>query len=51
MELETPKDLQKKHTSLKQAISEEIQRPFPDQARIAELKKEKLKVKDQLAHH
>ncbi len=51
MELQTPKELHKKHNSLEEAISQEIQRPFPDQARIAELKKEKLKIKDQLAHH
>jgi len=51
MELATPEDLQKKHTLLKQEISKEFQRPCPDQARILELKKEKLRIKDQLAHH
>ena len=51
MELQTPKQLHKKHTSLEEAISQETQRPFPDQARIAELKKQKLRIKDQLAHH
>ncbi len=52
MELNTPKEsLNKKHMSLEQAISKENQRPYPDRVKIAELKKEKLKVKDQLAHH
>ncbi|MEE8207317.1 MAG: YdcH family protein [Nitrospinaceae bacterium] len=51
MELQTPEELNKKHISLEEAISEEIQRPFPDQAKIAELKKQKLRIKDQLAQH
>ena len=47
-----------KRDALKIAISEENQRPHPDDVRIAELKKEKLKLKDQIhdleldpAHH
>ncbi|MCH7805997.1 MAG: YdcH family protein [Proteobacteria bacterium] len=51
MELQTPKQLHKKHNLLEEAISQEIQRPCPDQTRIAELKKQKLRIKDQLAHH
>ena len=51
MELDTPKELSKIHTSLEEAILKENERPCPDQVRIAELKREKLKIKDQLAHH
>jgi len=51
MELDTPNELQKKHTLLKQEISKEFQRPCPDQGKIVELKKEKLRIKDQLARH
>lgn len=40
--------LEAKHASLDQRISEENLRPFPDTATLAKLKKEKLKLKDQL---
>ncbi len=40
--------LRAKHTSLKQAIEEEIGRPHPDDLRLSELKREKLKIKDEI---
>ncbi|HYM31724.1 MAG TPA: DUF465 domain-containing protein [Candidatus Cybelea sp.] len=46
--------LVQKHASLEQAILQENQRPHPDDMRIAELKREKLRIKDEiarLAHH
>ena len=41
--------LQAKHAGLEARISEEIQRPLPDTATLARLKKEKLKVKEEIA--
>ena len=38
-----------KHAALKQAVEEENQRPHPDEFRIAELKREKLRIKDEIA--
>ncbi len=46
--------LSTKRDALKQAIADENLRPHPDDARIAELKKEKLKLKDtihDIEHH
>ncbi|MEX2200699.1 MAG: YdcH family protein [Dongiaceae bacterium] len=43
--------LRSKHAELEAQISEEEKRPAPDDARIHELKREKLKIKDELAHH
>lgn len=40
--------LEAKHTSLEQAISDEIQRPNPDNLRITQLKREKLKLKERI---
>jgi len=40
-----------KHASLEKAIDEENQRPHPDDLRLAELKREKLRIKDEIAHH
>ncbi len=40
-----------KHAGIDARISEESQRPVPDTATIARLKKEKLKIKDTLAEH
>ena len=40
-----------KHASLERAIDEENQRPHPDDLRLTELKREKLRVKDEIAHH
>lgn len=43
--------LETKHAGLDRMIDEEIRRPAPDAARIAKLKKEKLKIKDTLQLH
>ncbi len=41
--------LQMKHAGLDARIAEENQRPHPDDATLTRLKKEKLKVKEELA--
>jgi len=41
--------LTQKHASLEQAISAEVQRPVPDGIRLAELKRQKLRIKDEIA--
>ena len=41
--------LRARHAALKQAVKEENQRPHPDEFRIAELKREKLRIKDEIA--
>lgn len=41
--------LETKHAGLDARIAEESHRPLPDTARIAKLKKEKLKIKETLA--
>ena len=41
--------LQAKHAGLDARINEESQRPMPDMAVLARLKKEKLKIKEELA--
>lgn len=38
-----------KHTMLDQRIASEAQRPLPDQMLLAELKKRKLRLKEELA--
>lgn len=38
-----------KHSSLDQRIASESQRPHPDQMLLAQLKKQKLRVKEELA--
>lgn len=43
--------LNAKHAGLEARIVSELQRPHPDEAALASLKKEKLKLKDQMAHH
>lgn len=40
--------LQAKHAHLEALIDEELHRPLPDQARLSRLKKEKLRIKEQL---
>lgn len=42
--------LEREHARLERMIAEEIRRPRPDDVEIARLKKQKLVVKDQLAH-
>jgi hypothetical protein len=41
--------LQTKHAGLDRRISEEAQRPLPDPALLAQLKKEKLRLKEEMA--
>ena len=43
--------LRSKHKSLEREIDEEVHRPLPDELHLAELKREKLRVKDQMAGH
>ena len=40
--------LRERHATLDSEISEETQRPHPDEIRIHELKREKLRIKDQI---
>lgn len=40
-----------KHAGLDQKIDAEMQRPSPDQIKLAELKKQKLKIKEQMQPH
>ncbi len=40
--------LRAKHVTLKQEIDEENQRPYPDDIRITELKRRKLRIKDEI---
>ncbi len=41
--------LREKHANLKQQIDVEIHRPEPDSIRISDLKKQKLRIKDEIA--
>jgi len=41
-------NLKRKHATLDAEIEGEAQRPVPDQATISELKKEKLKLKEEI---
>lgn len=43
--------LHDKHASLERAIEEEVLRPHPDDIRLSELKREKLRIKDEIHHH
>jgi hypothetical protein len=38
-----------KHASLEQQIDDEMHRPLPDQVTLSRLKREKLKIKDEIA--
>ena len=40
--------LSSKHTYLEHAINQEHQRPFPDFIRITDLKRQKLRIKDEI---
>jgi hypothetical protein len=40
--------LRSKHAHLEEAIDEELHRPLPDQVTITRLKREKLKVKEEI---
>ena len=43
--------LEQQHAQLEALIDEEEHRPHPDDIRLHELKKEKLKIKDELVGH
>jgi len=43
------KDLKIRHAELEKTIEDEIGRPHPDQDIVVSLKKEKLRIKDELA--
>lgn len=43
--------LASKHADIEARISDEIQRPMPDATTISRLKKEKLKLKDEMLRH
>jgi hypothetical protein len=43
--------LQLKHQGLEAKIQDELSRPSPDSAQLQILKKRKLKIKEELAHH
>lgn len=40
--------LEAKHTNLEKAIGDEIQRPNPDNLRLTRLKRQKLKLKEEM---
>lgn len=40
--------LKEKHAMLERAIDEETRRPLPDQAAIYDLKRQKLRIKDEI---
>jgi hypothetical protein len=40
-----------KHHSLQAAIDDEIHRPMPDQGRLSQLKREKLKLKEEITRY
>ncbi len=40
--------LRAKHAHLEELIDQEMHRPLPDQARLSRLKKEKLRIKEQI---
>lgn len=42
-------DLRTEHASLEQRLESEKARPYPDPVAIAEIKKQKLQVKDEIA--
>ncbi len=43
--------LNAKHEGLDRRLKEEMNRPFPDTAKIQALKKQKLKIKEEIAFH
>jgi hypothetical protein len=46
--LDRVQSLKAKHAALEAALDEETRRPLPDEASLAELKRKKLKIKDEL---
>jgi len=50
METSHANSLQLKHTGLERQIAQEMNRPMPDAALVRELKKRKLRIKEELSH-
>jgi len=50
MELSHISALESKHAGLERRIAEERSRPLPNEALIKELKRRKLRIKEELAH-
>jgi hypothetical protein len=46
--LDRVQSLKAKHAALEAALEDEARRPMPDTAAVAELKRKKLKIKDEL---
>lgn len=42
--------LERKHAQIELELDREVHRPMPDMSRVAELKKRKLRLKDELLH-
>lgn len=42
-------DLRSKHAHLEEEIDDELHRPMPDQVTLTRLKREKLRIKDEIA--
>ena len=51
MDASHAQSLEARHAGLDRLIEEESRRPAPDEVRIAQLKKEKLRIKDALLLH
>ena len=51
MDKANAEELSSQHASLAALIDEEEHRPLPDMIKLHELKKEKLRLKDELAGH
>lgn len=43
--------LQLKHAGLERRLHDEMSRPVPDMAMIQSLKRQKLRIKEELSHH
>ena len=43
------KELKARHAELEVALDAEVGKPFPDQAAVATIKKQKLRIKDEIA--
>ncbi|MXO88807.1 YdcH family protein [Alteraurantiacibacter aestuarii] len=43
--------LQQKHNGLDQRLKAELNRPAPDMVKVQSLKKQKLRLKEEISHH
>jgi len=46
--LDRAESLKAKHAALEAALDDEVRRPLPDPSMVAELKRKKLRIKDEL---